>query len=82
MGVRKHEAYYNQSVHNIFTGLQAGCTCHLQEQLFGRFLDLQWDYFDYIMKRHKDMLWVTTRRAQAQKISRYSYVSDVLFSSV
>ncbi len=37
---RKSEAYYNQSVHNIFTCLQAGCTRHLQEQLFGRLLDL------------------------------------------
>lgn len=38
--IAAEETYYNQSVHNILTGLQAGCTCHFQEQLFCRLLDL------------------------------------------
>lgn len=35
------KTHCDQSVHNIFTGLQAGATRHLQEQFFGRLPDLQ-----------------------------------------
>lgn len=38
---RNSKTYCDQSVHNIFTGLQAGSTRHLQEQFFGRLPDLQ-----------------------------------------
>lgn len=36
----KAGAYCNQRVHHVFTRLQAGGTCHFQEQLLGRLFDL------------------------------------------
>lgn len=37
---KQNKTHCDQGVHNIFTGLQAGATRHLQEQLFGRLSDL------------------------------------------